>query len=67
MMPRSMLILSVSAVGIAVSCGNPVGLDVEAADRHTKTDVLKLAKRRFAPAELASLEGKKPPALHVAT
>ena len=43
--------------GIAVSCGSPVGLDVEAADRHTRTDVLKLAKRRFAPIELASLEG----------
>lgn len=44
--------------GIAVSCGSSVGFDVEVADRHTKTDVLKLAKRRFAPAEVASLRGK---------
>lgn len=40
-----------------MSCGEPVGLDVEASDRHTKTNVLKLAERRLASSELASLQG----------
>ena len=47
-----------SFAGIAVSCGGLVGLDVEETLRHTRSDPLKLARRRLAPAELASLESK---------
>lgn len=43
--------------GIAVSSGSLVGLDVEETRRHTRADPLKLARRRLAPLELASLEG----------
>ena len=46
------------AAGIAVSCGSLVGLDVEESNRHTKADPLRLARRRLAPAEVASLEGE---------
>ncbi|KAL0041750.1 hypothetical protein WJX79_003327 [Trebouxia sp. C0005] len=45
-----------SLLGIAVSCGSLVGLDVEESNRHTKADPLRLARRRLAPLELASLE-----------
>ncbi|DBA83761.1 hypothetical protein WJX77_006815 [Trebouxia sp. C0004] len=45
-----------SLLGIAVSCGSLVGLDVEESNRHTKADPLSLARRRLAPLELASLE-----------
>ena len=47
-----------ACAGIAVSCGGLVGLDVEETLRHTRSDPLKLARRRLAPAELASLESK---------
>ncbi|KAL3139024.1 hypothetical protein ABBQ32_005825 [Trebouxia sp. C0010 RCD-2024] len=43
-------------LGIAVSSGSLVGLDVEETKRHTRADPLKLARRRLAPLELANLE-----------
>ena len=42
--------------GCAVTAGPLVGLDVEASGRHTTGDPLRLARRRFSPAEIASLE-----------
>lgn len=45
------------SVGIAVSCGSLVGLDVEESQRHIRADPLKLARRRLAPSEFASLAG----------
>ena len=65
LLSRQMLCLSpkwskqdAAFAGIAVSCGGLVGLDVEETLRHTRSDPLKLARRRLAPAELASLESK---------
>jgi len=40
-----------------VALGVDVGLDVETADRAVRSDPLRLARRRFSPAEAASLEG----------
>ena len=46
--------------GCAVTAGPLVGLDVEASARHTTGDPLRLARRRFSPAEIASLESAAP-------
>lgn len=46
------------SVGIAVSCGSLVGLDVEERQRHIRADPLKLARRRLASPEFASLAGE---------
>ena len=46
--------------GLAVTLGADVGLDVEALDRAVRGDPLRLARRRFSPAEAASLEGTRP-------
>ncbi|CAL8463637.1 g3171 [Coccomyxa elongata] len=46
-----------SLLGCAVTAGQLVGLDVEVTNRHTHGDPLRLAKRRFSPAERAALEG----------
>ena len=44
--------------GCAVTAGTLVGLDVEESGRSTRQgDPLRLARRRFSPAEIASLEG----------
>lgn len=43
--------------GCAVTAGAQVGLDVEETQRHTHGDPLRLARRRFSPKEIASLEG----------
>ena len=44
--------------GIAIGANRLVGLDVEESSRLTRQDPLKLARRRFASAELAQLQGK---------
>ncbi|CAK0738564.1 hypothetical protein CVIRNUC_001061 [Coccomyxa viridis] len=44
-------------LGCAVTAGALVGLDVEETQRRTRGDPLRLARRRFSPAEVASLEG----------
>ena len=45
-----------------MTAGPLVGLDVEASGRHTRGgDPLRLARRRFSPAEIASLEGAGAP------
>ena len=47
--------------GCAVTAGALVGLDVEESGRSTRQgDPLRLARRRFSPAEIASLEGAQP-------
>ena len=43
-----------------MALGVDVGLDVETADRAVRSDPLRLARRRFSPAEAASLEGAQP-------
>ncbi|KAK9917310.1 hypothetical protein WJX75_003017 [Coccomyxa subellipsoidea] len=45
-----------SLLGCAVTSGKLVGLDVEVSNRHTRGNPLRLARRRFSAAELASLE-----------
>ena len=45
--------------GLAVALGVDVGLDVETADRAVRSDPLRLARRRFSPAEAASLDGAR--------
>lgn len=45
-------------VGVAVALGKEVGLDAEAVRRRTRGDVLRLARRRFAGAEVAQLESE---------
>ena len=45
------------AAGVAVTRGVEVGLDVEDADRTVRGDPLRLARRRFSPAEAACLAG----------
>ncbi len=42
-----------------MALGVDVGLDVETADRAVRSDPLQLARRRFSPAEAASLEGAR--------
>lgn len=44
--------------GCAVTAGALVGLDVEETQRRTRGDPLRLARRRFSPAEVASLKGR---------
>lgn len=51
------MILCWGDAGCAVTAGQLVGLDVEVTNRHTHGDPLRLAKRRFSPAERAALEG----------
>ena len=46
--------------GCAVTAGAQVGLDVEETQRLTRGDPLRLARRRFSPKEIASLEGGPP-------
>lgn len=46
--------------GCAVTARPLVGLDVEESGRHTTGDPLRLARRRFSPAEIASLESAAP-------
>ena len=46
--------------GCAVTAGAAVGLDVEETQRCTHGDLLRLARRRFSPAEFASLKGRSP-------
>ena len=41
-----------------MTAGAQVGLDVEETQRHTHGDPLRLARRRFSPKEIASLEGR---------
>ncbi len=43
-----------------MTAGQHVGLDVELSNRHTRGNPLRLARRRFSAAELASLEGILP-------
>ena len=49
--------LPVLPVGIAIGANRLVGLDVEESSRLTRHDPLKLARRRFASAEVAQLQG----------
>ena len=49
--------LPVLPAGIAIGANRLVGLDVEESSRLTRHDPLKLARRRFASAELARLQG----------
>lgn len=48
---------SVDHVGVAVSRGCCVGLDVESTSRLTKSDPLQLARRRFSEREFTVLQG----------
>ncbi|KAK9829352.1 hypothetical protein WJX72_005328 [[Myrmecia] bisecta] len=51
-----------SLLGCAVTNGMRIGLDVERTDRHTRSDPLKLARRRFTPTEVACLADVLSPA-----
>ena len=44
-------------IGLALSAGGLVGLDVEECDRRTRVDPLRLARRYFSEAEIAELQG----------
>eukprot|EP00891_Asterochloris_glomerata_P005347 jgi/Astpho2/5347/Aster-x1290 len=46
-----------TAMGIVIGANRLVGLDVEESSRLTRQDPLKLARRRFASAEVAQLQG----------
>lgn len=49
--------LPVMPAGIVIGANRLVGLDVEESSRLTRQDPLKLARRRFASAEVAQLQG----------